>query len=77
MATKLDSMPQKRHGHPWDEWADGSAWMIHQGTDFTSQLESMRVRLYGKARELGCDLDIQVDKQAQTITFQFTKKEEV
>lgn len=74
MATKLAAMPKKRRGHPWDEWTDGSAWRIRKGEDFQGQVESMRVRLYGKAREIGKELSIQVDKEAETITFQFNPK---
>lgn len=79
MATKLAQMPPKRgrgRTHPWNEWADGSAWVIRQGDDFPGQLESMRVRLYSKARELGKDLEIQVDKDAGAITFQMKDKPE-
>lgn len=72
MATKLAAMPVKRRGHPWDEWSDGSAWSIKRGEDFPGQLESMRVRLYSKAKELGKNLEIMVDKEAETIAFRMT-----
>lgn len=72
MATKLAAMPKKQRGHPWDEWSDGSAWLISQGTDFPGQLESMRVRLYSKAKELGKSLEIMVNKEEGTIAFRMT-----
>lgn len=73
MATKLVDMP-KRRGHPWDEWTDGSAWRIRRGEDFPGQLESMCVRLYSKAKELGKELEIKVEKEDDSIAFRFTDK---
>lgn len=75
MATKLAALP-KKSGHPWDEWTDGSVWLIQRGADFPGKVESMRTRLYGKARELGKDLDIRVNKDAESIAFQFVDKAE-
>jgi hypothetical protein len=71
MATKLAEMPAKRRVHPWEEWTDGSVWLIKRHEDFPGKVESLRVRLYSKARELGKALDILVDKKAETITFRF------
>lgn len=73
MATKLSAMPERKARattHPWGEWTDGSVWKIKQGEDFAGKVEPMRVRLYSKARELGKKLEIVVDRDAATITFQ-------
>lgn len=79
MAIRLDTMPKRRGRasvHPWDEWADGSAWKITQGEDFTGDLESMRTQLYGKARTLEKTVELVVDKDEKTITFQMKPKTE-
>jgi hypothetical protein len=73
MATRLKEMPARKGRaslHPWKDWTDGSVWKIKQGEDFSGKLEPMRVRLYSKARELGKKLEIVVDRDAETITFQ-------
>lgn len=77
MAIKLSEMPAKRgrgHTHPWDVWTDGSAWKVTRGTDYPGTTEALRVRLYAKARELGKDLEIVVDRDADEISFRFTDK---
>lgn len=79
MAQKLDAMPKRRGRatvHPWKDWADGSVWKVKQGEDFGAELESFRTQLYGKARDLGKKLLIDVDKDDQSITFQFLPLED-
>lgn len=74
MAQRLDTMPKRRGRatvHPWDEWADGSAWEVKAGEDFDAELESFRTQLYGKARSLGKKVDVSVNKAEKTISFQF------
>ena len=78
MATRLAEMPPKRgrgHVHPWEEWTDGSVWRIERGADYPGKTDSLRVRLYSKARELGKELDIQYSLKEDWIIFQFKDAE--
>lgn len=75
MAELLNEMPPKaRRTHPWDEWSDGQVRKIYQGTDFKGAVESMRTQIYGKARDLGKAVELDVDRDAKTITFRMIDK---
>lgn len=77
MAQKLDAMPKRRGRtgtYPWHQWADGSVWKVKKGEDFSSGVESFRTQLYGKARNLGKNLEVDVDRDAGTIAFRMTDK---
>lgn len=39
--------------YPWDEWLDGSTWLLTKGEDFDIQIESMRQSIYNMARRRG------------------------
>jgi hypothetical protein len=77
MAKVLDEMPQRSPRatrHPWDEWSDGQVRVIARGTDFKSKLEAMRTRLYAVARAKDKKLEIVVNREEETITFQMLPK---
>jgi hypothetical protein len=79
MAEKLATMPRRPgRAHPWKDWTDGSIWKIRRGEDFQSGLESMRTQLYGKARSMTPPMDVELvmDREAETITFRMTPKQE-
>lgn len=76
MAQKLEAMPKRRgrgQVHPWEQWADGSAWKITQGEDFHGAVESMRTQLFGKARSLGKKVELVVE--GDSISFQMSDKQ--
>jgi|TARA_B100000470_G_scaffold91968_1_gene70933 hypothetical protein len=42
-------VPQWRY--PWDEWLDGSWWLIERGKDYHIKTKSMRKLIYDKRRK--------------------------
>lgn len=78
MAERLPSFDfdktSKRHeGYPWEEWQDGSPWLILQDQDFSVDLKSMQSQLYlrGKATNMQVRAQIQTDPNRPGIVFQF------
>lgn len=67
MAKKVDGLPPRLGGHrteefPYDEWLDGNAWLLEQGTeeevkqgktDYSSSHATMRSSLSQAARRRG------------------------
>ena len=52
MATKLSAFP----GVPpydWDQWLDGSAWLLRKGEDYDIESASMRAAASRAAKERG------------------------
>jgi len=37
--------------YPWDEWLDGSWWLIEKGTDYHIKTKSMRKLIYEKKKQ--------------------------
>lgn len=59
--------------YPWDQWMNGSWWLIKQGEDFDSQIESLRTGLLNRARRHG--VPVKVHKRGDTLLFKFSKTE--
>lgn len=75
---KLTEMPTRQGRatvYDWATWSDGGVYRIKRGVDFVGQVESMRTRLYGKARALGKSVEVVPDRDAETITFRMYDKE--
>jgi hypothetical protein len=36
-ADPVTPQAKNSQGFPWDQWADGSIWVVRQGEDYTSQ----------------------------------------
>lgn len=56
MAERLNDelpTPGRRRRYPWDEWLDGSTWLLEHGEDFTVAAETMRVMVYQNATKRG------------------------
>ncbi len=62
----------KRGAHrkyPWNEWTDGKVRETTKGEDFPGDPSSFRIRLYGKAREVG--KKVRTEVYGDTVMFQF------
>lgn len=58
MAEKLNEFPggnrTKGGGkYPWDEWLDGSVWLLRQGEDFSTSMISFRATASKMAKRNG------------------------
>ncbi|MGN6257119.1 MAG: hypothetical protein ACTHN3_05115 [Solirubrobacterales bacterium] len=44
MAQKLEEFPggPGKSKYPWDEWFDGSPWLLRRGEDYSTNTESFR-----------------------------------
>lgn len=53
MAKRLKEFPGEhvRDRYPWDEWLDGSAWLLRRGDDYTITTASMRAAASRAATE--------------------------
>jgi hypothetical protein len=46
----------KRHGHPWDEWLDGTVWRLCQGEDFQGSSSNFLGTAWKRASARGLGL---------------------
>lgn len=76
MAKRVSQLPSggREKFYPWDEWMDGSVWQIHRGDDFVCTFDSMAVYLRQRAYTHGYRASLRLNREEETITFQFTKK---
>jgi hypothetical protein len=79
MAKRIDpdSVEGKKHGaprkYPWDEWMDGSCWLLRAGVDYTIATRNFQATAFKHAQRNGYTLHT---KQVEGgITIQFTKLE--
>ena len=63
MAERLDSFDfdahhqgGRGHGHPWDEWLDGSAWRLTAGIDFRGSVANFASLAWKRANARGLGL---------------------
>lgn len=69
----FDKTTRRHEGYPWEEWQDGSAWLILQGEDFEVDLKSMQSQLYlrAKASNMQVRAQLQTDPNRPGIVFRF------
>jgi hypothetical protein len=62
MPRKLKRFPEpKRRGkYPWEEWLDGSVWLLRHGEDYETSSASMRAIATSAAKTAGKRLRTQV-----------------
>jgi hypothetical protein len=54
MARKLDSFPNAPGSrYPWDEWLDGSVWLLSHGEDYTAKTATFRSIASTQAKKRG------------------------
>lgn len=55
MAKRLDAFPDgpTRDKYPWDEWLDGSVWLLRKGEDYGITTPSMRAAASRAAKAAG------------------------
>lgn len=55
MAHKLTdyTLPQGGSKYNWDEWLDGSPWLLERGVDYTTTDTTMRTMVYSAAKARG------------------------
>ena len=60
MAKQLDDLEAQliihrinRHIYPWDEWLNGSWWLLKEGEDYHSSTKGFRQRIYRKQNKWG------------------------
>lgn len=58
MAERVDRLPWNRGRgpapkYPYDEWFDGSIWLLKPGEDFTCKVTSLQTRLRSEASRRG------------------------
>jgi len=60
MAARLDTWPGglngRREKYPWDEWLDGSIWLLTRGLDFAVTVENFRAVAFAAAKRNGLAL---------------------
>lgn len=69
MGERIKVMLPDRPTYPWDEWMDGNAWQIEQGTDFLPEPRNFVAAMHMKAKKKGMKLKTTVD--GKKIQFQF------
>jgi hypothetical protein len=52
MARKLDAFPGGPR-YDWEQWLDGTAWILRKGEDFEIEIASMRAAVSRAAKERG------------------------
>lgn len=60
--------------YPWDDWSDGNARRLRQGSDFTATLYSFRTMVHRKARDLGMIAHTTINKADSSIEVWFEPK---
>lgn len=62
--------------YPWDDWTDGSIWIIRRGDDYTCEQKAMKVGLYREAakRHLRVRMSSIMFGDQEALVFQFRRK---
>jgi hypothetical protein len=64
--------------YPWDEWLDGSIWVVVHGKDFQCAPGSLVVYLYHKASSKGLSVRTSIlrgkRRKPDRVVFQFSKR---
>jgi hypothetical protein len=56
VARKLKSFPGRRatsRAYPWEQWLDGSVWLLRSGEDYSITTDSMRAAVSRAAKQAG------------------------
>ncbi len=74
MAKRLEEFPAlletRKKKYPWDEWMDGSIWIIERGIDFSVAFTTMQGYLYQQA--IDNRQNVRTGKRDGKIVFQFS-----
>jgi hypothetical protein len=62
MARQLAQFPKARRQskYPWDQWLDGSVWLLRKGEDYETTSPSMRAIATSAAKKEGKRLRTQI-----------------
>jgi hypothetical protein len=78
MAKRVDNIEFKKHPrskYNWDEWTDGSTWLIEQGEDFDASVVSMKGHIYSHAFKNNRKVRVRTVSET-AIAFQFFTPDE-
>ena len=80
MAERVAKFPEgvsesRKRKYPWEEWTDGSIWVITRGVDFKVGIDVMRMTLYNRARLAGTKVEVRRVSES-ILAFQYFDEED-
>lgn len=71
MAQQMDDeFPLKKRGkYDWDNWADGTTWLIERGKDYSVSDSAFQAAAYQAARRRGLELRTAVHGDGVVVEF--------
>lgn len=68
-AQALFATQVKKAKYPWDQWADGSAWLLKRGEDYTVTDRAIRVTAAANARKRNLRVRTAMTEEGVVIQF--------
>ena len=63
MAERLDEFPSGATKYPWEDWLDGSIWLLRKGVDYDIGTPSMRQAVARAAKASGKQLRTRTERE--------------